>query len=141
MKDFTAKEVKIINDAYSQLAYCCGMDHTLERMLREAEKIERRERKSLHVARALIVQCASTTRRTTIAALARIADGCRDAIIIGAALREDLKFGKSYKGCSESWIHHMRWKRKEYKKFVRLAKLACEANQAATTRMLDALIS
>lgn len=78
------------------------------------------------------MQCAScTNRNTTIASLARLADGCRDATIIGAALREIYR--DKYHGGSRAF------QRREYRKFVRLAKLAGDANQAATTRMLDAL--
>lgn len=87
---FTVAETKVINHAF----YACqrleqdATAHT--NRLEQAAKFERKERSSMTVARALVVQSfyLGLMNDPTASTLAGMSAGCRDAVIVGAECRK-----------------------------------------------------
>lgn len=86
---YTRQEKMAIERAWNAAVHIAERDHTAERMLWDALSAERRERSSIHVAKALIIQSIANRRPeiTRVSSLFGMARGIQLAYIIGADWR------------------------------------------------------
>ena len=85
---YTNKQAQAIRRAFSALEYMAQcFDTKASGMLANALKIEAKDRGSRDTARALLVSSAATLNRANAESLYSIAPGCRDAAMLGGALR------------------------------------------------------
>jgi hypothetical protein len=97
---YTRKEVAAINNAYS---ICCWLadeaGHSMRYRLEQAVRIERKERSSVTVAKALVVAefCKGLYQNPKAFDIAFLAEGCAMAVLVGAAARNvDPKRAKGF---------------------------------------------
>ena len=124
---YTKKDQQAINDAWSQVEYLASItDWTAGGMLRHALAVERKDRGSIHIAKALILGAIANQRPklSRIADLYGVAPGCQLGYILGAHWRK-----------REPWKSNQG----EYRRMLQLVKVACAAHDASITRRLDQL--
>jgi hypothetical protein len=131
--DYTRKEAAIIRAAWDNLWYLFDGDYTRQRKLSAALAYERKDRSSLLVAKAILVECAfclqyggaDWEKPYGVGDLGGISDGCAQAIIVGEMLRGRAK--------SDSKLAA------DYAKALETARAACVANRESTKRRIDAI--
>ncbi|MCP5115376.1 MAG: hypothetical protein GY953_31495 [bacterium] len=131
--DYKRKERETINRAYDLLGYLASAcDWTAPGMLKEALKIERRERSCITAAKALIVECAAEGMDPDGGPCARdlygYARGCMLAVVLGAGLRDRILSARR----DDQKTKRVR--------FMDYAAEAHVAHRAAQGRALDALV-
>lgn len=130
---YTNAEKRAIDKAFDACLAIAECDHTAERMLRDALAMERRERRSITTAKALIVSSIANHRPQigTIAGLFGVARGLQLAYILGAEWRRQTANGD----------HYRRNRFRQYSAALPKFRACQEAHDAYIARGLDRAVA